>query len=213
MICPKCNKENDDGLDFCTGCGNRLTDEKETPKKVKLSKKKIIIICMIAIVAVCAVLYFTGNFPSARRSAEDVAITGVEAYLDFDHDTTLSLFPEEYKSWVADKYYKGDRDSFEQMIENKAEENKLKFESRYGSSWSYSDITVSNVREYSRSEIDAFNEDYDGMGLDISIKEAQKIKLKYTLTYITDDDARIEENKEYTAFVINIDGKWYLFDE
>lgn len=212
MQCPKCGKETASGLDFCTECGGRINEGKDE-KKNKTGKKRIIAVVMLAVIAVCAVMYLTGSLTSSARTAEDVAIEGIEAYLEFDHDTTYSLFPETYTIWIADKYYGGDRDGFKEMLEGKADENRRTFEAKYGSSLSYSDITVVSTREYSASEISDLNEDFEGMGLDIIVNGAKKVKLKYTLTYLTKDDLKAEETVNTTSFVISIGGKWYLFDE
>ena len=64
MYCPECGEENSDGSKFCKKCGadlgNNLAVEKE---QTTFSKKKILIIALIAIVIILAVgVIFAGGF-------------------------------------------------------------------------------------------------------------------------------------------------------
>ena len=93
MICPKCNKETAEGLDFCTSCGNSLKDTEVSTDKNKITLKKSLIIAL-TVVAVIGALYFSGVIAPSSGSAEDAAIASVEAYLEFDYEQTLSLFPD-----------------------------------------------------------------------------------------------------------------------
>ena len=212
MICPKCNKEAADGLEFCTVCGCSLKESEDTPKKNKGALKKWLII-ILAAAAILGVLYFSGIISPVSGTPEDTAIASIEAYLECDHEKTLSLFPDKYVDWVADKFYKGDRDGFEELLRDKAESNRVSFEERYGSSLTYSEITVTKTREYSEKDLSALNDEYDGMGLDIKVTAATLIRLRYTLTYIDHDDKNQEEKVETNVFVIQVGGKWYIMDE
>ena len=212
MICPKCNKQTAEGLDFCTSCGNSLKDTEVSTDKNKKTLKKSLIIAL-TVVAVIGALYFSGVIAPSSGSAEDAAIASVEAYLEFDYEQTLSLFPDRYVDWVSDKFYRGDRDGFEEMLRDKAESNRAAFDEKYGSALNYSEITVTKTREYSSNELDALNDEYDGMGLNVKVTAASLIRLKYTLTYLDHDDRQQEENVETNVFTVKIGGKWYVMDK
>lgn len=209
MLCPKCNKEIAEGLDFCTECGAQIS----VPQKSKDRKRKAIILGAVILVVLCAAAYFTGIFTPASVSAEDTAKAALEAYLEFDSERTLGLFPKKYTRWAADRFYGGDQSGFEDMLSEKAKENELYYETRYGTAWSYSDVIVSKVLEYSDTQIEGLNDDYDALGIGIKVNAAKKVKLKYTISYLNEDDRKVDESAEYTAFVIKIGAKWYLCDE
>lgn len=218
MNCPKCNKEIQAEQRVCTECGATLEKEGNTSDIKKSKNKKRILIGIIIAVAVCAAAYLISIFSSeipffTKASAEDTAKAALEAYLNCDSEKTQSLFHSEYTKWAVDKYYGGDRDKYDEMLKNSADKNKRYFEERYGSAWSYSDITVTSVREFSADQVSWLNEDYDGMGLDIKVKAASKIKLKYTVKYLNNQDMLVEETNEFTAFLINVNGTWYQMDE
>lgn len=218
MNCPKCNKEIQAESGVCAECGASPEKEGKTPDIKKSKNKKRLLIGIIIAVAVCAAAYLISIFSSeipfiTTASAEDTAKAALEAYLNCDSEKTQSLFHSEYTSWLVDKYYGGDREKYDEMLKNSADKNKRYFEERYGSAWSYSDITVKSIREFSAEQVSWLNEDYDGMGLDIKVKAASKIKLKYTVKYLNNQDMLVEETNEFTAFLINVNGTWYQMDE
>lgn len=180
----------------------------------RLGKKRLVMIavciCLVIVAAVAAVLLRAGG--TVSTSAEDTARAALDAYLSFDSKKMLSLFPEEYVSFAAEKYYGGSTDGFEQLLRSNAAENRSDFEARYGS-WSYSEVTVKSSREYSDSQLSALNEDFDALGLRLHARAAIKLRLGYSLSYITHDDIRNTEVRTYDALVIKVGSRWYLFDE
>ena len=170
MLCPKCNKEIAEGLDFCTECGAQIS----VSQKRKDRKRKAIILGAVILVVLCAVAYFTGIFTPASVSAEDTAKAALEAYLEFDSERTLGLFPKKYTRWAADRFYGGDQSGFEDMLSEKAKENELYYETRYGTAWSYSDVIVSKVLEYSDTQIEGLNDDYDALGIGIKVMQLKR---------------------------------------
>lgn len=181
----------------------------------RLGRRKITIIavCVVFIIAAAVVflLLRTGGVENTT-SAEGTSRAALDAYLSFDSEKMQSLFPEKYIRFAAEKYYGGNTDGFKTLLRSNAAENRREFESRYGT-WSYSDVTVKSSREYTADQVSALNEDFEALGLDLHVRAAAKIKLSYSLNYVSHDDARQSETRTYEAFVIKVGARWYLFDE
>lgn len=181
----------------------------------RLGRKKLLLIAVCGISAVAAItlsliMHFGGAVSAS--TAENTARAALDAYLKFDSDEMLSLFHEKYVGFAADKYYGGSQSEFKALLKSNADNNKKEFSARYGT-WSYSDVTLKSSREYSKNELSALNEDFDALGVGLKASAACKIKLGYTLSYLSSADMRLTEEHTYEAFVVKIGTRWYLFDE
>lgn len=180
----------------------------------RLGKKRLILLGVCILLALAAIICVSvlGKGSADTGSAEATARAALDAYLSFDSEKTLSLFHEKYISFAADKYYGGSESGFKSLLKSNTAKNKSEFISRYGT-WTYSDVHVKSSREYSSDELAALNEDLEALEVGLKLRSACKLKLGYTLSYVSEQDMRLTEERTYEAFVVKIGSRWYLFDE
>lgn len=105
MICKHCGAENQDGISFCTSCGEEMTEElaqKETPKKglPKMNKRTLTIVsaaaaALVVILVLLALLLGNG----AENATEEL----YEAIIDYDFDGIVEMLPPAMVSSIKEK--------------------------------------------------------------------------------------------------------------
>lgn len=107
MICKNCGTDNQDGISFCTGCGEPLgealapAEEKKTKKKTDfLNKKNLLILSAAAGVLVVLILLFALLFGNgAENAVEDL----YDAVIKYDFDGIVEMLPPAVVSSIKDR--------------------------------------------------------------------------------------------------------------
>ena len=105
MICKHCGAENQDGISFCTSCGEEMTQElaQTEPKKKglpKMNKRSLTIVSAVAaglVVILVLLALLLGN--GAENAAEDL----YEAVLDYDFEGIVEMLPPAMVSSIKEK--------------------------------------------------------------------------------------------------------------
>ena len=102
MICSKCGTKSADQAKFCTNCGETFAKPNNQPgapdpmKKKKLRLYAAVAVAAVLLVAVIAVLIFSGN--KAERAAEDM----YDSLVEMDFNALVEALPPAVRSYMND---------------------------------------------------------------------------------------------------------------
>lgn len=262
MICPKCRKNYSIRSPRCPFCGNPTARERSasgeinrqsapeynetgrkrragrTKKKVGVAVTVIVWLCVLAILAVSAVLYFSGWFD--KKTETSVGERFIGDVLSGNADDAAGCLPYDAKKLYADNwravfrddhgsdfesFYKkyrvlgiraSDIDSFIEGAYSKLNSDfRLSMANLIGGSFS-SEITVENERHYEKNEVadyvEKVKEHFSDLRVDISdYIDLSKINAVTETTYlISVAEGGAGQSGKYRLHSVRIGEEWYV---
>lgn len=240
MICPKCNRLNQDSNAFCPFCGEVLNQEEyeklaaeqvidlsvktfdevdSAPKGPKYIKTGWMIIVAVSALLIAAVVLICDAFSPTKSAVVDYA----EAFYSADFQSTVeesavnlqkcydvSNQSSLYNFFGLFKTY----ESYEDMLNTYSsafEENKNKIISSYGETFDV-DVKIKNEVKLHEAVMISFLTEYSNSYGDI-IRDGQIEEMRYVYADIA-IKGNIAENSELMQFIVlKIDGEWYVLTD
>ncbi len=174
------------------------------PRK-RISKNTVIGIAAVAVVVlalvVAAILIFGGG--RGFKSPEKAAMGFISSMAELDSDKVANCFPDEVLYEIAEE-------EFDDSVKDMKKELKEAFEDLEDDGYSIKcKLKVTGTHKYGRDDLNILKKDYEYEGIDISISEAQLVKLKLTVTGEIDGE-EIDESFDIAITTIKVGKKWYV---
>lgn len=216
MFCVNCGTKNEDGAQFCVGCGATLNAASApaaepapapapapaAPKAPKTQQEKYRMVGMIAVAAVAVVLALVFVALFAGRGYKATTRQFIRATYSANAKKIFRLVPdkvlkEEFESNKDRREAIEDaQDSLEEMIE---------FYDEYFDDWKYS-FKITDSEKITGDDLKDLKKEYKNKyGLKISA--AREVEIDFVITY---DDGDEEMENEMTIYLIKVGNSWYL---
>ncbi len=203
MFCRSCGAQNKDDATFCQSCGAPLSsaggESAGTAGAVHPAKKpNIVLIGAAAIIVAVAVLLFV---LLGGRSQKDVVKKLVNGVTKGDAKSIVALIPNEVLEEACDEMDMDKEDLIDELDDTL--DDMLEWLDDEYDKWKIT-YKVKDTDDYSKKERNSIIDDYDDE-YDIKVKDATRIKVKFTMQ--ADDD---EDSTTISIPVIKVGKSWYL---
>lgn len=218
MFCKYCGEQNPDNASFCKKCGGKLKEGQKTDSKSKNggefaidnlnSQKKSFKIrpSIIAIATVIFVVIITATQLFGGRSYKKTIDIFFTSVMNGDGEKLIKTLPDEMIDYAMEEEGYTSREEIEQKIEDLLTGSMINtLNDSYGDDWSY-DYEIVDTEDYTSEELESLKEKYQTEFLDIKIKNAKTVTLKFTLKVKDVDD----QSGTFDFTVIKVGRSWYI---
>ena len=217
MFCVNCGTKNEDGAQFCVGCGAPLgqapvpvaeptvtsAPNSAAPEAITSEQKKYRMVGMITVataavlvLAILALIIFGGRGYKAttRQFIKSIYTANASKFFKLIPKKVLN---EEFDS-AEDR-----RDAIDEM--NESLEYMLEWYDEIYEDWKYS-YEIKDADKLSGSTLREFKEMYEDE-YDLRIKAVMEVEVELTIEY---DDGDEEEETTMTLYLIKVGSSWYV---
>ena len=248
MFCGNCGAQLSETAQFCGNCGKPVAPSSGVAHVVnegsaiggsglsgasvasKRSYTKIVVGAVIVVAIAVIAFALSGLFSSGYSSSDKLAQKITTAYQDVVDDgfsessltavtnTTLDCMPQEALDAMLAQSGISSRDELLEEFDLSSAASLLSAASLY---LSYVDIVflATPGAALDADEIEAINEQFDELGVDLTVQSAQHLSLTVTITVLEDigtasaGESDVQTTDESGIILIEIDDAWYLWGD